>query len=238
MMPRPCRAEDGDDRLLSRVDFRPQTIGSIEGVEIHSLGDLEYLSVSPDFQSDLTTQDGNDAPRTKIRHRPSSEIGSNYIGTTPPRLPRSEVGDEFPWVPILMIDGDRAGGWKWGGTFDNWLPAAGDDLGEPPEGQEGGWVRFDLPKETRITRVDVYACYEREKRFDKPTFTAPQSLPAPADFDVQVSCDAMRWETVAQARALVPGSDGFAASFEFDPVVAKQVRIALYRVPWGFAEGD
>ena len=34
--PRRCRAEDDDHGLLSRVDFRPQTIGSVEGTNATS----------------------------------------------------------------------------------------------------------------------------------------------------------------------------------------------------------
>ena len=206
-------AKDDPMPYRAKLDYTPQVLNSIDGHDILTLGELEYLSVSPDFQTDRTIQDGVSAEATKLVHLEAGRIGSNYIGTTPPRVPRSEVSEEFPWVPVLMIDGDRSAGWF-----------------------GGGFVRLDFPKETRITRVVIWPLYDRGPGFERPDWVEKNFVRPSADFHVQVARDAANWEVVGQAQDLVPPENGPAVTFEFEPVLAKQLMLVPTQLTWGIAE--
>jgi hypothetical protein len=144
----------------TQLDRLHQVIADTDRCKIYSLGDFEFISVSPDFQLNLTVQTGNKKPKTKIEHKTAAEISSNYIGLdATSNLPHWEIGDKLPWVPAYMIDGDRSSGW----------------IGK-------GWVRLDLPREISIKRISIWTCYSRPFEFERSDIKMMK-----ADLDIQVS---------------------------------------------------
>ena len=89
------QGRDDKSNYADRFDYVPSIFGQINGYPIKTIGTLEYLTVSPDLQADLTIQKGNNYPRSKIITREINQIKHNYLGITQSQLPSSEIGGEF-----------------------------------------------------------------------------------------------------------------------------------------------
>ena len=150
---------------------------------VYWLGDLPVLDVSPDHVPSQL-QAGNQNPVTKIRPKRSSEIEHNFVGTTPPRLPRSAPFDLQPFRRVHLLDDDRKTLWMSRGQA---LPDV------QPE-----WIRVDLPRVMTINSVALHG-YAEDAGW-------------PEQLRVEVSRDGYRWEEVGLlsgtgiAREVVIGS--------------------------------
>ncbi len=197
------------------LDYDPQVVGQYGNSAIYTLGRFEFLEVAPDLQADVGIQTGNSNSRRKIRPKEALQISNNLIGTTPPRLPRSEKANEFPWLPVHLIDGDRTTGWM-----------------------GGGFVRIDLPRAQSISRMTFWPIYHRPARFERPE-GAPDFLVGaqrPARFRVRVSEDGSIWRQVAQVDDLKAVAEGPLGSIEFPEVRAKIIHIDIENLAYGFSE--
>ena len=197
------------------LNYEPQVVGKHGDHAIYTLGRFEFLSVSPDLQEDLRIQTGNSNPRRKIRPKEAAQITDNLIGTTPPRLPRSEKSNEFPWLPVHLIDSDRTTGWM-----------------------GSGFVRIDLPRAQSISRITFWPIYHRPARFERPE-GAPDFLVGdirPASFRVRVSEDGSKWHEVAHIKQLKAVADGPLGCVEFPKVRVKIIHLELEDLSYGFSE--
>jgi ankyrin repeat protein len=194
----------------TQLDRLHHVIADTDRYKIYSMGDFEFLSLSPDFQSNLTVQTGNRKSKTKVEHKTAADISNNYIGLdATAHLPRWEIGDQFPWVPAYMIDGNRSSGW----------------MGK-------GWVRLDLPQEISIKRISIWTCYSRPFEFERSDIKKMK-----ADLDIQVSRDSVDWKTVISKKGIMPNRNGSLGDFNFKPVKAKQIKLLLPKLPcWGISE--
>src|SRR5438046_1981592 len=84
----------------------PPITGAGPEATIYEIGDLAVLSVSPDLAPDEPLQIDPPSTPQKIQPRLSSEIKWNYVGTTPPRLPRTAESDLQPFLPFHLQDDD------------------------------------------------------------------------------------------------------------------------------------
>src|SRR5580658_4625379 len=90
------------------------------------------------------------------------------MGATSPRVPRTELYDIQPFLGVHLIDGDPETCWM--------------SRGQNQPDVEPVWVRIDLPKEAKITKIVLVP------RWDG------QGLPE--NLTVEVSRDAWHWDRV------------------------------------------
>jgi len=197
-----------------------------DGVKVRAYGDLYVNDVSPDFLDENTRgggghhiQIGNMNPRPKIRPLKSSQIGHNYFGTTPPRVPRTAHTDRQFFLPINLIDGSAR---------TNWVSRGQGQAGIEPE-----WIRFDLPYAKVIDEIDLMAVtealpergifgfgpdpkYMKVYRYDDPW---PQKL------TIKMSLDAWHWETVYETNDLKAPGLGETLTIPVPSRLAKQIWI-------------
>ena len=125
--------------LADEPQLPPVVTTSEGGAPIRAYGDLFLYTVSPDFQPHNTIQKGNPNPRRKIQPKKSWEIGSNYFGATPPRVPRTAKNYKQFQLPINLIDGNPKTFW------------ASRGQGQP--NIEPEWIRLDFPQDRVINEI-------------------------------------------------------------------------------------
>ncbi|MBI4552111.1 MAG: discoidin domain-containing protein [Candidatus Latescibacteria bacterium] len=173
------------------------------GAPVYGFGDTFIYGVSPDFQPGVQFQDGNTRPKTKIHPKKSWEIRENKMGATPPRMPRSPLMDEQPFLSIHLIDGDPETYWC--------------SRGQIQPDVEPVWIRIDLACETRANAVVLVP------RNDNVGW--------PEELTINVSQDAWHWETVYENLHAVPPATPTPQAFAFTPRPVKQVWIIGKRFP-------
>ncbi len=181
---------------------RVQPVRSIvDGVPVYSFGDTFIYGTSPSLISTKSLQEGNDAEMRKIRPKKSWEITANTFGATSPRVPRTELYDDQPFLGVNLIDGDRETCWM--------------SRGQNQPDVEPVWIRLDLPKEAKIRSIVLMP------RADG------QGLPE--HLVVEVSRDAWHWESVFEGspETIPQGTRGRTVSFDGRPV--KQVRLTAMK---------
>lgn len=181
--------------------------------QVYTIGDLPILQVSPDFYPQTQIQANNTNPKTKIRPKRSQDISHNYVGTTPPRLPRSEAFDLQPFRRVHLIDGDRSTLWM--------------NRGQARANVQPEWVRIDLPYEMAIKQVTIWPIN-------------PQDGGWPADITVQISRDGCDWQSVYHTPDHAPLTVYGPIHLPFSIQQAKQIRITakqLRTVSLGAAAG-
>jgi hypothetical protein len=173
----------------------------VDGVPVYSFGDTFIYGQSPSLLSTPSLQVGNDAEMRKIRPKKSWEITANTMGATSPRVPRTELYDDQPFLGVHLIDGDRETCWM--------------SRGQNQPDVEPVWVRLDLPKEAKISTIVLVP------RADG------QGLPE--HLVLEVSRDAWHWEIVfaGSPEAIPQGPRGRTVSF--DPRPVKQVRLTAMK---------
>jgi len=199
---------------------------SEDGVPIRAYGELYVNDVSPDFigKTDRggggnAIQLGNAGPKMKIQPLKSWEIGNNYFGTTPPRVPRTAQTDRQFFLPINLIDGNP-------GT--HWVSRGQGQAGIEPE-----WIRLDLAWEKVIDEIVLYPVAEPlPKRGIIGLGPNPDHLmsyrydnPWPKKLTIKMSLDAWHWETVYETNDLQAPKLGEPVRINIPPRPAKQVWI-------------
>jgi hypothetical protein len=172
-------------------------------VPVYGFGDTFLYGVSPDLQPGAQLQDGNTHPKTKIRPKKSWEIRENKMGATPPRMPRSQMMDEQPFLSIHLIDGDPETYWC--------------SRGQIQPDVEPVWIRIDLACETRIRAVVLVP--------------RKDNVGWPEDLTIKVSRDAWHWRTVYRNRQYTPPEEPAPQTFAFAPRAVKQIWIIGWRFP-------
>ncbi len=201
------------DQYSAQIKFVPQQVATVHSYPVYAIGDVDIYAVSPDFSNTAVIQAGNDGPRTKIVPKTSRQLRSNYIGATPPRLPRSEVGEEYPFRAIHLIDDDPETYWRCRPSLS--------------PGQEPAWIRLDFPTERSIVAVELSPVAPREKTFGYQDRPSPAF---PVDFKIQISRNATDWETVYTATNY-PKPEGTPMQvFRFEARPAKQIRLLIMKL--------
>ena len=150
-----------------------QGIPKPSNVELESvihIGDLPVLLQSPTFFP-VRLQEHNDTALRKIRPRSSHEIRSNFVGATPPRLPRTEAFDLVPFHRTHLIDNDRETLWM--------------SRGQARAKVQPEWIRIDLPYEMSVSRIVLRGLVESNGGW-------------PLDLKVLASRDALEWRPVGE----------------------------------------
>jgi hypothetical protein len=160
---------------------------------------IDVLEISPDFAPG-EIQAGNTSPTWKLKPKKTWEITSSYCGLAT-NLPRSRVAEEYPLRPIHLIDEDPDSYWS--------------DAGWRLPDQGGTWIRIDLATETEISSVAIVSVADGK--------CMPEAM------RIEVSCDSVNWQTVAEDHAIPTASERIRKVFEFSPVRAKQVRLVVLR---------
>ena len=132
---------------------------------VYWLGDLPLMDVSPDHVP-FQLQVGNQTTVTKVRPKTSQQITHNFVGTTPPRLPRSAAFDLQPFRRVHLLDNDRQSLWM--------------SRGQARPDVQPEWVRVDLPREMSIKTVALHG-YAEDAHW-------------PQELRVEVSRDGYRWK--------------------------------------------
>jgi hypothetical protein len=167
---------------------------------VYHLGDLPLLKSCPDFYPEAQLQQENRQPRQKIVCKTSKEIHSNFVGTTPPRLPRSESYDLQPFKRIHLIDGDHDTLWI--------------NRGQALPNVQPEWVRIDLPYEMFIKQVTIWPL-------------KPEDGGWPEDITLQVSRDGVNWNTVYHTSNHAPLSGYGPVNLPFQTQPIKQVLLTV-----------
>jgi hypothetical protein len=188
----------------------------VDGIPVYGFGDTFVYGVSPDLLKGGGLQEGNNAEVHKIQPKKSWEIGSNKMGATAPRLPRTELNDTQVFLGVHLIDGDPETCWM--------------SRGQSQADVEQVWIRIDLAAETRVKSVvlvprddskvlNFSTDYQRVPGFDRAYGGMPE------DFTIQVSRDAWHWETVHENRNYAVPRDTRPREFSFEPRLIKQILI-------------
>lgn len=175
---------------------QPIVAGSGEAA-VYGFGDVDILSVSPDFVPGEALQQGNSKPFSKIQPKKSWQIKNSKIGATPPRTPRTYMMDFKPLRPVHLIDGDPETYWA--------------SRGQTRPDVQPQWIRLDLPREASVKAVVL------DPRTDNQGW--------PGDLTIKVSRDAWHWETVYESHEFRPPSTATPQTFSFAPRPVKQVWI-------------
>lgn len=199
------------------VDHRPAPVVATnsDGTQVRSYGNLDVLDVAPDLQPDNEMQLGNKNPKTKIQPKKSWEIGDNFFGATPPRVPRSIQTDRQFYLPINLIDGNPKTYWV--------------SRGQPQPNIEPEWIRLDFPQQRVIEEIVLYPRAEPlPERGVNASWgpTARYYNPMPKKLTIRVSIDGWHWDTVYATSDLVaPAQMGEPMHFRFPRRRVKQVWI-------------
>src|SRR5260370_34123007 len=167
--------------------------------KIYEIGDLAVLSVSPDLAPNELLQKGATQALEKIQPKLSSEIKWNYVGTTPPRLPRSPESDLQPFLPFHLQDGDPETLWM--------------SRGQARASVQPEWVRIDLPYEHPIEAVQLYPLAASDGGF-------------PKEVAIEISPDGGHWDKGYENSNCEPPKTSEPVSYHLEPPArAKQIRI-------------
>jgi len=202
---------------VSKTDFfpKPKVSAICNGVAVYSYGYTHVYGESPDLVDAVSMQVKNDVPLQKMRLKKSSEIISNFLGGTTPRMPRTVENDCLPLEPVHLIDGDPTTCWSS-------RPVAHPDA-------EPAWIRIDLAGEkdlTAVTLVKRIPGAARNKIGSMPMCSdaVEVGMAIPNYLEIKLSCDGMTWETVfAGESGDSPNKKDFV--YKFTPRKAKQIWI-------------
>jgi hypothetical protein len=188
----------------------PAVFTGADGVPVSAYGRIFVYGVSPDFETNVVIQGGNQSTPTKIRPKKSWEIGENGIGSMVSWAPRVPQNDLQPFLSINLIDGDPATCWCSHGQ------------GQPTV--EPVWIRVDLARETRLREVVLVP------RADGHGL--------PAQLTIKLSCDGWHWDTLYEGRTDDATRDGARLVFPLaPPAPVKQIWVTGYDLP-RFAVAD
>jgi hypothetical protein len=170
-------------------------VGRIGGVPVYQIGQAFIYAVSPDFENDFSTQEGNAFPRVKIQPKKSWELKENRLGTSAPRVPRSLRMDFQPYQWFHLIDGDPNTYWcSHALNFSD---------------QEEAWLRIDLAVPTPLKEIRIVA--------------RKDGLGIPGELTIKVSSDLRTWPMVYHTVSQLPPEPGGTLRFPLnytDPVRA------------------
>ncbi len=102
----PMRGSLHQDYNLTRMGPEVSLRADCQGVPVYGFGYTYIYGLCQDFEPSSPLQANNTSPVRKIIPKKSWEIGSNMIGATPPRMPRTARTDFQPLLEIHLIDGD------------------------------------------------------------------------------------------------------------------------------------
>lgn len=171
-------------------------VGRIDGIPVYQMGQTFIYAVSPDFEKDFSTQEGNTFPRVKIQPKKSWELKENRMGTSAPRVPRSLRMDFQPYQWFHLIDGD---------LNTDWCSHA---LNFPD--QEEAWLRIDIPVPTLLKEIRIVGRKDGLGGI-------------PGELTIKLSSDLRTWATVYHTVNQLPPGPGGTLHFPLnysDPVRA------------------
>lgn len=183
----------------------------IKGEPVYAFGYTYVYGVSPDFQPNVTAQEGNNSPTQKIRPKKSWQIESNLFGSTPAREPRSAAYDDQPLLGVHLIDGDIRTCWA--------------SRGQNQPDYEDAWVRIDLPFEQQIGGVVLVGHPDGMGRADPRTGSVKVGQAFPRKLEIRTSRDAWHWQTVYRQNHYQASDVAGRNVISFNPVDAKQIWI-------------
>ena len=156
-------------------------VAEVGGVPVYGYGDAFINGLCPDFDKNVVIQKKNKYAQEKIKPKKSWEIKENFIGATPPRVPRSWKLDFQPFLWINLIDGKHDTYWCSRGT--------------PQPDMEPAWIRIDLAKETKLKSINI--------------IPRKDNAGIPSKLSVRVSRDALQWSEVGykKSEGVVAGLD-------------------------------
>ena len=219
-----CACDKAEERAFGQEPWRGAKCGN---AEILGYGDCMVYQSAPDLVDDSSTfQLGNDAKKSKIKIKKSSEIKSNYVGINTTRMPRTRALDYYYTSPAHLNDGDHSSSWM--------------SAGHRREGTNPIWIRADFPVEREITKVVIR---KRVKDFKRPYWT---KLPVrnadeigramASDILIESSADGFNWTKIYDGE-VVDSRKKSVFEFACKPHKAKMVRAIARKVPLAECEG-
>ncbi len=185
------------------------------GISVSTFGYTDIFTESPDLYDSLKIQIDNDNPFIKVHPKRSSEIKSNRLGCTTPRMPRTAANDYLPLEPIHLIDGV---------TSTCWCSKSISQANAEP-----AWIRIDLPIEKDINAIILNKRKSTVARYQVGSVSPQQGAVevgrgVPGHLVIKVSRDANKWKTVFDGESNdKPELDQFTCAFS--PCRAKQIWI-------------
>lgn len=165
--------------------------------QLRNFGDLPVATTSPTFFY-FDIQLNNPAPTHKVVPKDSRSIKSNYVGATPPRLPRSEAFDLQPFRRVHLLDGDDQSLWM--------------SRGQARANVQPEWVRIDLPFEQPIERIVL-----------RPMDNELDGWPA--TLAVEVSQDSYEWTTLPDGQMDNDANNAKICTYAVRGKQIKQIRV-------------
>ncbi len=214
-----CKSEKSE--LPVSIFSEPVLRRTSNGISFNTYGYTDILTESPDLSDSLKIQIANNNAFIKVHPKRSSEIKSNRLGCTTPRMPRTAANDYLPLEPIHLIDGDSATCW------------CSKSISQA--NAESAWIRIDLPVEKEIATITLNKRKTPVARYQTGSVSPQQGAVevgrgVPGHLVVKVSRDANKWETVFDGESNDhAGLDQFDCAFS--PCRAKQIWIIGTNLP-------
>lgn len=186
-------------------------------IPVYAYGYTYVYGVSPDYQTNVILQEGNDATASKVQPKKSWEITNNLFGSTPPREPRSAANDDQPLLSVHLIDGDVRSSWA--------------SRGQNQADVEPEWIRIDLPHESFVDRVVLVGHPEGMGLNDPKWGVVKVGQAFPKALDVRTSRDGWHWDTVYKTTSYVPQDVKGRNEISFNPRWVKQVMVVGSNLP-------
>ncbi len=165
---------------------KPQLTGHCGDIPVYRYGYTDILGAPPDLTDFTEIQSGNTNEIKKIKLKRSCDLKSNYLGSTTPRMPRTEENDDLRLECGNLIDGNPETCWCSNPQFQ-------PDV-------EPVWIRIDLPIERSLNKIILKKREGEIKRGNygwRPASNAAEiGCGIPEILTIKISCDGRNWTTV------------------------------------------
>ena len=189
----------------------PNTVGEVGGIPVRAFGRLFVYGASPDFQTGVVLQRGNNHRKVKIHPKRSWEISDNMVGSMVSYQPRIPQNDFQAFLAVNLIDGRADTAWC----------SRGDGQADVAP----AWVRVDLAAEEELREIVLVP------RKDK--------LPWPKELTIKVSRDAWHWTMVYDSTGEEAPTDGEELRVRLSELTpAKQIWVIANQLPFDAAAAD
>ncbi len=198
----------------------PQPAGHCGDIPVYRYGYTDILGAPPDLTDETEVQRGNTAEIKKIALKRSKDLRSNCLGSTTPRMPRTQENDDLRLECGHLIDGDPETCWCSNPQFQ-------PDV-------EPAWIRIDLPVERSLNRVVIRKREGRIRRGNYGWRPAPNAAEIgcgiPEFLTVKISRDGRNWTTVFDGPTEnTPERTVF--EYGFDELRGKQILVTGRNLP-------
>lgn len=193
---------------------KPQLAGHCGNIPVYRYGYTDILGAPPDLTDLTQIQSGNTNETKKITLKRSCDLKLNYLGSTTPRMPRTEENDDLRLECGNLIDGDPNTCWCSNPQFQ-------PDV-------EPAWIRIDLPIERSLNKIILRKRENEIKRGNcgwRPASNAAEiGRGMPRFLTIKISRDGRNWTTVFDGETEnKPGRIVF--EYHFDSIRGKQIWI-------------